>query len=134
MVEASDKLRGKVVWVMDDNSDTRYTTGLVLKKQGATIREFENPDALFAALAEADKSRPDLLIADAGYDVGMEAIINRVRSGNPAMPVIVHTGDAELTVHIPGVQVVVKMGSLDRIVAAASSALQITNGTERARG
>lgn len=141
MTTATDTYRNKVIWVADDDENHRYVATRILSREGATVREFADPDALLEALRAADKARPDLLITDAGFWPGeveeqkIRQFADAARALCPNLPIILYTADEGLErLDAPGVSVLIKAGRTEELRAAVSSRLGIGTDTGRAHG
>ncbi len=82
------------VWVVDDDQSVRWVLEKALKQADMETRSFERAEHLLEAL---DSGAPDVLITDVRMP-GMSgiALLERLQSSNPELPVIVITAHSDL--------------------------------------
>jgi two-component system nitrogen regulation response regulator GlnG len=82
------------VWVVDDDQSVRWVLEKALKQADMEPRSFERAEHLLEAL---DEGRPDVLITDVRMP-GMSgiALLERLRSTCPELPIIVITAHSDL--------------------------------------
>ena len=82
------------VWVVDDDQSVRWVLEKALKQAAMETRSFERAEHVLEAL---DGSAPDVLITDVRMP-GMSgiALLERLRSTNPELPIIVITAHSDL--------------------------------------
>jgi two-component system nitrogen regulation response regulator GlnG len=82
------------VWVVDDDQSVRWVLEKALKQADMETRSFERAEHLLEAL---DSGSPDVLITDVRMP-GMSgiALLERLRSTHPELPVIVITAHSDL--------------------------------------
>jgi len=82
------------VWVVDDDQSVRWVLEKALKQADMETRSFERAEHLLEAI---DEGEPDVLITDVRMP-GMSgiALLERLRSTNPELPIIVITAHSDL--------------------------------------
>jgi two-component system, NtrC family, nitrogen regulation response regulator GlnG len=82
------------VWVVDDDPSVRWVLERALKQGGFRARTFERAEHLLEAI---EHRRPDVLITDVRMP-GMDgfAVLERLRTDHPEVPVIVMTAHSDL--------------------------------------
>jgi signal transduction histidine kinase len=87
-------LRGRLVWVVEDDDGVREALRLRLVGWGATVRDFGSVAGLRQALADATRVLPDLLVSDQRLPdgTGIE-VAQLLRTAVAALPVLMVTGD-----------------------------------------
>ncbi len=86
--------RPLIVWIVDDDQSVRWVLEKALKQADMETRTFERAEHLLEAI---DESEPDVLITDVRMP-GMSglALLERLRSSNPDLPIIVITAHSDL--------------------------------------
>lgn len=91
-MEAS--LRGRLVWVVEDDPDVREALRLRLVGWGASVMGFGHVAGVRDALAEAKRVLPDLLMTDQRLPDGSGVdVVQMLHAVVPRLPVLVVTGD-----------------------------------------
>ena len=82
------------VWIVDDDQSVRWVLEKALKQANMETRSFERAEHLLDAIGEGD---PDVLITDVRMP-GMSglALLERLRSSRPDLPIIVITAHSDL--------------------------------------
>ena len=82
------------VWIVDDDQSVRWVLEKALKQADMETRSFERAEHLLEAI---DESCPDVLITDVRMP-GMSglALLERLRSTRPELPIIVITAHSDL--------------------------------------
>jgi PAS domain S-box-containing protein len=82
---AEQRFAGLRILVVDDDSDAREISAIILRQQGARVMQADSARAAFALLTGSDQaSRPDVLISDIGMpDEDGYSLIRRVRALPP---------------------------------------------------
>ena len=82
------------VWVVDDDQSLRWVLEKALNQAGMQTQSFERAELLLDALADAE---PDVLLTDIRMP-GMDglALLDRLTSRHPNLPVIVMTAHSDL--------------------------------------
>jgi len=82
------------VWIVDDDPSVRWVLEKALKQADMETRSFERAEHLLAAI---DSDAPDVLITDVRMPgVSGFALLERLRSSNPELPIIVITAHSDL--------------------------------------
>ena len=86
--------RPLTVWIVDDDQSVRWVLEKALKQADMETRSFERAEHLLDAIGEGD---PDVLITDVRMP-GMSglALLERLRSSRPDLPIIVITAHSDL--------------------------------------
>ena len=87
-----------MVWIVDDDQSVRWVLDKALKQADMQTRTFERAEHLLEAIDEAiDDGAPDVLITDVRMP-GMSgiALLERLRSTEPNLPIIVITAHSDL--------------------------------------
>lgn len=86
--------RPTTVWIVDDDQSVRWVLEKALNQADIATRSFERAEHLLAAI---DEDEPDVLITDVRMP-GMSglALLERLRSSNPDLPIIVITAHSDL--------------------------------------
>ena len=82
------------VWIVDDDQSVRWVLEKALKQADMETRSFERAEHLLEAIADGE---PDVLITDVRMP-GMSglALLERLRSTRPDLPIIVITAHSDL--------------------------------------
>ncbi len=82
------------VWIVDDDQSVRWVLDKALKQADMQTRTFERAEHLLEAI---DEGAPDVLITDVRMP-GMSgiALLERLRSTEPNLPIIVITAHSDL--------------------------------------
>ncbi|HEX4871159.1 MAG TPA: nitrogen regulation protein NR(I) [Nevskiaceae bacterium] len=94
----SESGRALRVWVVDDDESIRWVLQKSLAREGMQVQVFEGSAELLDALADPDGGQiPDVLLSDIRMP-GLNglALMERVRSAQPALPVIIMTAHSDL--------------------------------------
>ena len=75
------------VWLVDDDRGVRFVLAAALREAGLVVREFEQADALLAAL---DSATPDLVFTDVRMPgTSGLALLERLHVSYPSLPIVV---------------------------------------------
>ena len=119
-------LRGRRVWVVEDDASVREAMRLRLASWGATVRDFGSVTAVRQALADAACVLPELLVSDQRLPDGTGIEVARLlHAAAAALPVLMVTGDtspADIALLISsGLPVLHKPFSSESLLAAVHS-------------
>lgn len=124
------------VWVVDDDQSLRWVLEKALNQAGMQTRSFERAELLLDALADAE---PDVLLTDIRMP-GMDglALLDRLTSRHPNLPVIVMTAHSDLDNAVSAYrggafEYLPKPFDLDEAVELVQKAAR-KNGAEKAKG
>ncbi len=82
------------VWVVDDDPSVRWVLEKALKQASMTVRSFERAEHLMDALVD---DSPDVLVTDVRMPgISGLALLDRLQSSHPQLPVIVITAHSDL--------------------------------------
>ena len=113
------------ILVVDDEPPVRALLAAVFEDEGYEVRCAA--DGL-AALAEAERARPDLIVADVMMPrLGGLGLLERLREGGDPTPVV-FVSAARRVPERPGVAFVPKPFHLDRLLAVVADALAQARG------
>ncbi len=118
--------RSRVIFLVDDDDDLRFTLGLALRDAGFEVEEFANARA---ALTAAEARPPGALLLDY-YVEGMDAeqLVSTLRAhGLNHVPVVLLTGNSDVREIAKRLGVfgwLAKPFELDALIERATAALQ----------
>ncbi len=125
------------VWIVDDERSIRWVLDKALSREGLQVTCFEDGESLLASL---DRDSPPAAIVSDIRMQGMDglAMLDRVKSGHPEIPVIIMTAHSDLDSAVSSIQggayeYIPKPFEVDEAVAIVKRAIQHANDNARAR-
>jgi DNA-binding NtrC family response regulator len=130
MPDDTGSSRSKLLFVIDDDDDLRFTMGLALRDAGFDVRELASADE---ALQAASSSRPGAIFLDYHIEgTTAEELVDALRArGLGGVPVLLLTGSAdirEIAARIGVFGWLAKPFELDDLVDRATKALAAAPG------